>query len=198
MAEKFKVGDRVRYISAQGRGSLTKGRIYTLLASEGHFCDFKFINDIDNDHYATIGWLEENFELVEETNHPFKAGVKYFTRDKKSWRRFVGENLDRNGPYTSGVFTDLNGGTWCYTIDHPQTSITTEEYTEPPKEIDITRPQDYCWDPQDDWSDHLKIIGLFKNANEMLLVVSEDKEGFFDTDYVEPTISELILKSDKE
>jgi len=23
----------------------------------------------------------------------FKVGVRYFTRDKKSWRRFVGENL---------------------------------------------------------------------------------------------------------
>lgn len=73
--------------------------------------------------------MEEN-----KPSHPFKVGVKYFLRDKNSWRRFVGYNMDRNGPYLSGIFTDPNGYNCTYEIDNPKTSITGEEWKEPTPE----------------------------------------------------------------
>jgi hypothetical protein len=81
--------------------------------------------------------MEEN-----KPSHPFKVGVKYFTRDKKSWRRFIGENLDVvDNVYSVLWFTDVDGRMTSRTIDgtaqglqSSSVDVLPEEWKEPTPE----------------------------------------------------------------
>jgi len=97
------------------------------------------------------------------------------------------------------IFTDRFGNTSLKDIQgrtceisERSSDVIPEEYTEPPKEIDITRPQDYKWSGTSD----LVIVGIFRDTNNQLLVISEDADGFFDTDGADPIMGDLTLKED--
>lgn len=72
----------------------------------------KFIEDKTDNHYssAVIG----KWHLSDDTNHPNKMGLKYFSgilsggvRDYYSWRHIENGNTERSKEYITSKFTDL-------------------------------------------------------------------------------------------
>jgi len=162
---KFKVGDKVRILQNPDR----KGTAEHAVGDVGIVTEV--VDDgeyqVRTDCLTGFYWHEGDLELAD---NPFKVGVKY-KYGEKGFMVFITE---RNGVYFS--------------------KISEEEYTEPLKAIDITRPQDYCFRDDD-----CKILGFVPDVERgRILVVYGNELGNVDVSSYEKSSQFIVLKSDKE